>query len=171
MACNRRAFVAGLGAAALAAQFRPLRLLAGTADRLAWQRSAKLGMFIHWGPYSVAGVEASWPIMAPSGEISEADYRALPARADSVYVFVMDTSSTEIVIKGLSRRIANVRLLSNGKHMHSPRRPARFAFRFPGICGQTGFLSWRCTNHWKELSTEVFSNDRRDNSAGLRRDN
>ena len=92
MACNRRAFVAGLGAAALAAQIRPLRLLAGTADRLAWQRNAKLGMFIHWGPYSVAGVEASWPIMAPSGEISEADYRALPARADLLEELVVKES-------------------------------------------------------------------------------
>jgi alpha-L-fucosidase len=59
---------------------RPLRLLAGAADRLAWHREAKFGMFIHWGPYSVAGVEASWPIMTPSGEISEAEYRALPSR-------------------------------------------------------------------------------------------
>lgn len=37
-------------------------------------------MFIHWGPYSVAGVEASWPILVPNGEISETEYRALPAR-------------------------------------------------------------------------------------------
>jgi alpha-L-fucosidase len=80
MVCSRRAFVAGLGAAALGAQMRPLRLLAGAADRLAWHREAKFGMFIHWGPYSVAGVEASWPIMTPSGEISEAEYRALPSR-------------------------------------------------------------------------------------------
>lgn len=38
-------------------------------------------MFIHWGPYSLASVEASWPIMRPTpGGISEADYRALPQR-------------------------------------------------------------------------------------------
>ena len=80
MVCSRRAFVAGFGAAALGPQMRPLRLLAGAADRLAWHREAKFGMFIHWGPYSVAGVEASWPIMTPSGEISEAEYRALPSR-------------------------------------------------------------------------------------------
>ena len=42
---------------------------------------AKFGMFIHWGPYSVASVEASWPIMVPGNwGISEADYRALPQR-------------------------------------------------------------------------------------------
>ena len=35
------------------------------SDRLAWYRDAKFGLFIHWGPYSAAGVEASWPIMAP----------------------------------------------------------------------------------------------------------
>jgi alpha-L-fucosidase len=45
-----------------------------------WYQDAKFGMFIHWGPYSVAGVEASWPILAPNGEITEAEYRALPAR-------------------------------------------------------------------------------------------
>jgi alpha-L-fucosidase len=53
-------------------------------DRLAWWREAKFGMFVHWGPYSLASVEASWPIMTPGeagvGEISEADYRALPQR-------------------------------------------------------------------------------------------
>ena len=50
-------------------------------DRTAWYRNAKFGMFIHWGPYSLASVEASWPIMRPTpGGISEADYRALPQR-------------------------------------------------------------------------------------------
>jgi alpha-L-fucosidase len=38
-------------------------------------------MFIHWGPYSLASVEASWPIMTPkAGGISEAEYRELPKR-------------------------------------------------------------------------------------------
>ena len=47
-------------------------------DRTSWYRNAKFGMFIHWGPYSQASVEASWPIMRPRpGEITEADYRAL----------------------------------------------------------------------------------------------
>jgi alpha-L-fucosidase len=50
-------------------------------ERTAWYREAKFGMFIHWGPYSLASVEASWPIMRPkTGGISEPDYRALPAR-------------------------------------------------------------------------------------------
>jgi alpha-L-fucosidase len=57
-----------------------LRALTGSADRMNWYQDAKFGMFIHWGPYSVAGVEASWPILAPNGEITEAEYRALPAR-------------------------------------------------------------------------------------------
>jgi len=34
-------------------------------DRLGWYNEAKLGLFVHWGPYSQAGVEASWPIMIP----------------------------------------------------------------------------------------------------------
>src|ERR1700728_2339145 len=48
-------------------------------DRTSWYRKAKFGMFIHWGPYSQASVEASWPIMRPKqGGITEAAYRALP---------------------------------------------------------------------------------------------
>src|SRR5580704_8119798 len=48
-------------------------------DRTTWYRRAKFGMFVHWGPYSQASVEASWPIMAPKpGGISEEAYRALP---------------------------------------------------------------------------------------------
>ena len=50
-------------------------------DRTAWYRAAKFGMFIHWGPYSLASVEASWPIMVPKpGGITEAEYRVLPKR-------------------------------------------------------------------------------------------
>jgi alpha-L-fucosidase len=58
------------------------------ADRTTWYREAKFGMFIHWGPYSLASVEASWPIMVPSvklwGPITEAEYRALPKRFNPV---------------------------------------------------------------------------------------
>jgi alpha-L-fucosidase len=61
-----------------------LRALAGDATRMNWFREAKFGMFIHWGPYSVAGVEASWPIMTPTPEITEAEYRALPARFNPI---------------------------------------------------------------------------------------
>jgi alpha-L-fucosidase len=50
-------------------------------ERTAWYRNAKFGMFIHWGPYSLAGVEASWPIMTPKpGDITEAEYVDLPKR-------------------------------------------------------------------------------------------
>ena len=58
------------------------------AARMDWYQQAKFGLFIHWGAYSVAGAEASWPIMTPelapvifhSKPISEAEYTALPAR-------------------------------------------------------------------------------------------
>jgi alpha-L-fucosidase len=55
-------------------------------QRTAWYREAKFGMFIHWGPYSIASVEASWPIMRPSKQfpITEMEYRALPARFNPV---------------------------------------------------------------------------------------
>jgi len=58
------------------------------ADRTAWFRDAKFGMFIHFGPYSQASVEASWPIMISVSQlerfklaprtISYDDYVALP---------------------------------------------------------------------------------------------
>ena len=61
---------------------------ASADPRTAWYREAKFGMFIHWGPYSLASVEASWPIMTPArkqyGSISEAEYRALPGRFNPV---------------------------------------------------------------------------------------
>jgi alpha-L-fucosidase len=54
--------------------------------RTAWFRTAKFGMFIHWGPYSLASVEASWPIMQPGHwNITEAEYRALPARFNPIH--------------------------------------------------------------------------------------
>lgn len=59
-------------------------------DRTAWYREAKFGMFIHWGPYSIAGVEASWPIMVPDGRrqwgkiISEQEYVQLYKRFNPV---------------------------------------------------------------------------------------
>src|SRR5919201_3441788 len=51
----------------------------------AWYRNAKFGMFIHWGPYSLASVEASWPIMVPkTGGITQAEYVELPKRFNPV---------------------------------------------------------------------------------------
>jgi alpha-L-fucosidase len=63
-----------------APEFVPTASAPGADPRTAWYREAKFGMFIHWGPYSVASVEASWPIMRPSAEfaITEQKYRALP---------------------------------------------------------------------------------------------
>jgi len=57
--------------------------------RTAWYRQAKFGLFLHWGAYSVAGVEASWPIMKPdwfphSRPISESEYVALASRFNPV---------------------------------------------------------------------------------------
>ena len=47
-------------------------------------------MFIQWGPDSLKGVEASWPIMRPEGEqkwgelVSEPEYRELPKQFNPV---------------------------------------------------------------------------------------
>jgi alpha-L-fucosidase len=78
---TRRTWLGALGGALA----MPNLLSAGYNDtnnpRYAWYREAKFGMFIHWGPYSQASVEASWPIMRPESAkahpISEADYVAL----------------------------------------------------------------------------------------------
>ena len=62
-------------------------------NRLKWFLDAKFGLFIHWGAYSVAGAEASWPIMAPRlseamfdtpSIISEDEYVKLPERFNPV---------------------------------------------------------------------------------------
>jgi len=62
----------------------------GAAARLARYNEWKFGMFIHWGPYSQASVEASWPIMTPRNYagITEERYRGLattfnPAQFDA----------------------------------------------------------------------------------------
>jgi len=80
MRWNRRDFLRAAATAAVAGRMPLLRAMAADANRMSWFHEAKFGMFIHWGPYSVAGVEASWPILTPTAEISEAEYRALPAR-------------------------------------------------------------------------------------------
>lgn len=60
-------------------------------ERMRWYLEAKFGLFLHWGPYAAAGVEASWPIMAPdmseamfrnAKKITEAEYVGLPDRFD-----------------------------------------------------------------------------------------
>src|ERR1700694_1359408 len=79
---NRRRFIQ-LALAASAFPFLPGSGFASTLedDHTAWYRNAKFGMFIHWGPYSLASVEASWPIMKPTADgITEAEYRELPKR-------------------------------------------------------------------------------------------
>ncbi len=79
---SRRRFVhSSLGAGALSLIPGWGWTLSREDERTAWYRAAKFGMFIHWGPYSLASVEASWQIMTPKpGGISEAEYRALPPR-------------------------------------------------------------------------------------------
>ena len=61
--------------------------LAGTPEQARF-REYKFGMFIHWGAYSLASVEASWPIMRPDpkrwGPITESEYRRLPERFNPV---------------------------------------------------------------------------------------
>ncbi|NKB68882.1 MAG: alpha-L-fucosidase [Candidatus Latescibacteria bacterium] len=44
------------------------------ADRLAWFRDARLGIFIHWGIYAVDGIDESWSFF--NGYLSYDDYMA-----------------------------------------------------------------------------------------------
>jgi len=89
---NRKTLVLLIAAclAALSAAQPParseVRKPGSPADRTQWYREAKFGMFIHWGPYSLASVEASWPIMRPSPTwaITEEEYRSLPQRFNPV---------------------------------------------------------------------------------------
>jgi alpha-L-fucosidase len=79
---SRREFLKLALAASSLSWLPDLGFASALADqRTAWYRAAKFGMFIHWGPYSLASVEASWPIMRPKpGGITEAEYRELPKR-------------------------------------------------------------------------------------------
>src|SRR5690348_11406756 len=81
--CHRRDFLRLALASACLPLFPSFALGSSLQEdeRTAWYRAAKFGMFIHWGPYSLASVEASWPIMVPKpGGITEAEYRELPKR-------------------------------------------------------------------------------------------
>ncbi len=52
---------------------------------LAWWQDAKFGMFIHWGPCSLASVEISWPIMdEPQWGITQDEYVNLYKRFNPV---------------------------------------------------------------------------------------
>ncbi len=84
---NRRQFLkSALGTSSLFFLPRTGFAMESEDERTAWFRDAKFGMFIHWGPYSLASVEASWPIMRPKpGGITEAEYRALPSRFDPTH--------------------------------------------------------------------------------------
>src|SRR4249919_2105225 len=62
---RRRFLQAALGTTTLACFPQFGFTLIPEDERTAWYRDAKFGMFIHWGPYSLASVEASWPIMVP----------------------------------------------------------------------------------------------------------
>src|SRR5260370_10219769 len=79
---DRRDFIK-LGLAASALSLAPSVGWAGGSEEegMSWYRKVKFGMLIHLGPYSLASVEASWPIMKPTaGGITEAEYRELPKR-------------------------------------------------------------------------------------------
>ncbi len=55
-------------------------------QRMSWFNEAKFGLFIHWGPVSLASVEISWPIMVPDPKmsISQEEYVNLYKRFNPV---------------------------------------------------------------------------------------
>lgn len=82
VSCRRREFLKLGAAAATVSLLGPFAWSSIFSDEHTdWYRDAKFGMFIHWGPYSLASVEASWPIMVPKpGGITQAEYAELPKR-------------------------------------------------------------------------------------------
>jgi alpha-L-fucosidase len=88
--CHRREFLKFGGAVCTLPLLKTFAWsLIFSHERTAWYRNAKFGMFIHWGPYSLASVEASWPIMVPKpGGITQTEYTKLwkrfnPAKFDA----------------------------------------------------------------------------------------
>lgn len=80
---------AGLGALPALGRARAPEGDSASDRRFEWFDAARLGLFVHWGPYSLAGVEASWPLMVPGlrkvlpqPAISESQYVALAQRFD-----------------------------------------------------------------------------------------
>lgn len=56
-----------------------------THDEAQWFEGAGLGIFLHWGAYSVAGIEASWPLRPNSSQhVSVDEYEKFPERFDPV---------------------------------------------------------------------------------------
>src|SRR5258708_39656135 len=84
--CDRREFIKVSVLSSCLPLIPNLGLTGARAEeRTSWYRDAKFGMFIHWGPYSLASVEASWPIMTPKPDgISEAEYRELRRRFNPI---------------------------------------------------------------------------------------
>ena len=73
---DRRAVLKGAFAASFGLAFSPRGWAQGIErDRTEWYRHAKFGMFIHWGPYSQASVEASWSGRAAMELVSFDQYR------------------------------------------------------------------------------------------------
>ncbi len=65
---------------------KPIPFLETPPEGLRWFNEAKFGMFIHWGPVSLASVEISWPIMVPDPQwnITQEEYVNLYKRFDPV---------------------------------------------------------------------------------------
>jgi alpha-L-fucosidase len=72
-----------------------------------WWENARFGMFIHWGPYSLKGVEASWPLYG--GSVPRAEYEALPQRFNP-------TKLDAPAIARLARRAGMKYLVFTSKH-------------------------------------------------------
>ncbi|HEX7727895.1 MAG TPA: alpha-L-fucosidase [Terracidiphilus sp.] len=64
---------ASVASVPLAAQWAPLATDAHAADRIAWWREARFGMFLHWGVYSIPGRGewVQWAEQIPVGEYAK----------------------------------------------------------------------------------------------------
>ncbi|OYV23735.1 MAG: 50S ribosomal protein L6 [Acidimicrobiales bacterium 20-64-4] len=77
-------------------------------DRMAWFRNAKLGMFIHWGPVSLAGTEIGW---SRGAQVPIETYDNLYKKFDPVkfnapegVTFEVPTP-TRVIVKGADKEV------------------------------------------------------------------
>ncbi|MGD8240409.1 MAG: alpha-L-fucosidase, partial [Armatimonadota bacterium] len=81
--------------------------LRASPEATRWFQKARFGMFIHWGAYSLKGVEASWPLYR--GSVPRDEYEALPARFNP-------TKFDARAIARLARRTGMKYLVFTSKH-------------------------------------------------------
>ena len=80
----------------------------GYMQRMEWFRKARYGLFMHWDPSSVAGVEISWGRGPDPGQLPAADYDALYKRFNPT-LFNPDSWAAEAAAGGMLYSVLTVK--------------------------------------------------------------